>query len=194
MTPATLTTALLWTQVFLLLIIFSGIFVLRAGEARFSMFSYNPRLATTMLPFLVLGFSLTTLSILVFSQDFILLTKPIFGDVILPNINRNNAFLSVFLLDIFGTAFLIWITGGSKDSPFSATLFNLPALSIFLRETPQRFFLYTSLTVFLFILLSRKNGLSRAVLENTRHNLAFQIVSLGCLALATLVGYITRPV
>ncbi len=193
MSPTTLTTAFLITQFFLLLIVYCGILALRSGENSFSPFSNNPRPATRNLPSLVLGFALITLACLAFSQDFILLSKPAFGDVEFPALPRDDAFLVVFVLDIVGAGLLMGITGGSKDSPFSSVLFALPALAIFLRETPARFFIYTALAVILFLLFPRPNTAGNAVLENPKHILAFQLVTLGCLALSSLVGYATRP-
>ena len=99
----------------------------------------------------------------------------------------------MFLLDIIGAALLMGITGGSKDSPFSAVLFMLPALAIFLREDPSRFFFYTGLAVVLFLILRKAGDMGKAVLENPKVQLSFQVVTLGCLALSSLVGYATRP-
>jgi hypothetical protein len=193
MSPTSLTTAFLITQIFLLLIVYFGILALRYGEKTFSAFSNNPRPATRNLPSLVFGFSFVTLAPLAFSQDFVLLSQPAFGDVLFPALPRDDAFLIVFLLDIIGAGILMGFTGGAKDSPFSAVLFALPALSIFLRENPTRFFFYTGLAVVLFLIFSRSNSSGNAVLENPKHVLAFQLVTLGCLALSTLVGYATRP-
>lgn len=193
MTPASLTTALLTTQFFLLLIVYLGILALRAGEGTLSRFSENPRPATRNLPSFVFGFALVSLACIVLSQDFVLLSRPAFGNVEFPAFARSDAFLIVFLLDIVGAGLLIGTTGGSKDSPFSAVLFALPALSIFLREDPSRFFFYTGLTVVLFLLLRHPGAIGRATLENPRLQASFQTVTLGCLALSTLVGYATRP-
>jgi len=175
-------------------IVYLGILALRFGEDSFSRFSDNPRPATRNLPSLVLGFALITLACLAFSKDFVVLTKPAFGDVNFPALARDDAFLIVFLLDIVGASVLIGLTGGSKDSPFSAVLFTLPALSIFLREEPSRFFFYTGLAVILFLVLRRPGVMGKAVLENPKLQLSFQAVTLGCLALSTLVGYVTRPI
>ena len=193
MSPASLTTAFLTTQFFLLVIVYLGIVALRFGEGTFSRFSDNPRPATRNLPSLVFGFALVTLACIAFSQDFVLLSRPAFGKVEFPAFGRTDAFLIVFLLDIVGAGILVGFTGGSKDSPFSAVLFTLPALSIFLREDPIRFLFYTGLAVVLFLLLRRPGATGRAVLENPRLQLSFQVVTLGCLALSTLVGYATRP-
>lgn len=191
--PTTLTTAFLITQFFLLLIVYVGILALKYGEKSYSPFSGNPRLATRSLPSFALGFSLITLACITFSQDFVLLSKPAFGGIEFPSLSRGAAFLIVFVLDIVGSGFLMVITGGSKDSPFSAVPFALPALSIFLRESPTRFFFYTALAVAVFMFFPRASDVGKSVLENPKHIFAFQVVTLGCLALSTLVGYATRP-
>lgn len=193
MSDASLTTAFLLTQFFLILIVYLGILALRSGERRLSPFSDNPLLATKNLPSLVLAFALVTLACLAFSQDFILLSKPAFGDVEFPSLLREDGFLIVFVLDIIGAGLLMGLTGGSKDSPFAAVLFALPALAIFLREPPYRFFLYTALAVLLFLAFPRPNSAGKAILENPKHIVSFQLVTLGCLALSSLVGYATRP-
>ena len=86
-------TAFLITQFFLLLIVYLGILALRYGEGSFSRYSDNPRPATRNLPSLVLGFALVTLACLAFSQDFVVLSKPAFGDVEFPALARDDAFL-----------------------------------------------------------------------------------------------------
>ncbi len=194
MTALNLTSAFFVTQFLLLVIVFAGVLVLRAGEGSFSAFSENPRLATKHFPSFLLGFALVTLACLVFSQDFVLLSKPVFGDIEFPALSRSDAFLIVFTLNIFGAGVLMHATGGAKESPFAAVLFALPALAIFLREPPSRYFAYTGFAVVLFLAFQRPRGFGAAVLENPRHQTAFNVVTLGVLALSTLVGYVTRPV
>lgn len=193
MSPGTLTAAFLITQFVLLLIVYLGIVVLQVGERSLSRFSDNPRPATRNIPSLVLGFALITLACLAFSQDFVQLSRPVFADVTFPALARDDAFLIVFLLDIVGAGLLMGLTGGSKDSPFSAVLFALPPLSIFLREDPSRYLVYTGLAVVLFLLFRGPGAIGKAVLENPKLQFSFQVVTLGCLVLATLVGYATRP-
>jgi len=192
MSPRTLTTAFLFTQFVLLVIVYIGIIALRTGEKKYSLFSDNPRLATRNLPSLVLGFGLVTLACLAFSQGFFLLSKPILSWLEISALSRADAFLGVFILDIIGAGLLVAVTGGSKESPFAAVLFTLPALSIFLRESPTRFFIYTGLAVVLLLLFQRPRGSGRATVENPKHMLSFQLVTLGCLALISIIGYATR--
>lgn len=192
MQPVNLTMAFAVTQLFLLVIVFFGILVLRAGERKLSVYSESPRPATRTHPVLFAGFALLTLGLLIFSEEVLFYSKPVFGDVELPGIGRTNAFLFVFALDILGASFLIRITGGSKNSPFGAVLFTLPVLSIFLREPPGRFLWYTFAVAALFLLV-QVDMARRDIEENPNHRAAFSFVTLGCLALSTMVGYATRP-
>ena len=194
MSALNLTTALLITQFVLLVIVFAGILILRAGENSLSAFSDNPRPATKHFPSYLLGFALITLACVAFSQDFVLLSRPVFGDLEFPSLKQSDAFLVVFTLNIFGAGLLMHVTGGAKDSPFAAVLFALPALAIFLREPPGRYFTYTAFAVVLFLAFQKPRGLGAAVVQNPRHQAAFNVVTLGVLALSTLAGYVTRPV
>ena len=194
MSPKTLTSAFLLTQFILLLIVYVGIIALRRGEKSYSLFSDNLRLATRNLPLIVLGFGLVTLACLAFTEGFFLLSRPVLGGLDLPSFTRGDAFLAVFVLDIAGAGFLMATTGGSKESPFAAVLFTLPALSIFLRESPTRFFIYTGLSVALLLVFQRPRDSARSAVDNPKHMFAFQFVTLGCLALMSVVGYVTRPV
>ena len=193
MSAATLTTTLLFTQFVLLLIVFFGILVLRTGEQRFTSFSAEVYPITGTLSAWVFGFTMVTFACLVFSQDFVLLSQPMFGDIRVPAWSRESAFLAVFVLDILGAGLFVAATGGAKDSPFAAVLFTLPALSIFLRETPLRLGIYTGLVAMLFLVFSKPYDSRHPVLVNINYILAFRLVTLCCLALTSLVGYVTRP-
>ena len=194
MTAAVLTTALFITQLFLVVIVSVGIAILRSGERAFSSYSNELGLATSHLSYFALLFLLITFGILAFSQEFVVLSGPAFGDVVFPSIGREKSFLIIFMLDVIGAAFLIALTGGSQLSPFSALLFSLPALAIFLRESPMRFFIYTVMAAIAFYILCGDQFYRECVEMNRKKTQAFKAVSLGCLALSTLIGYITRPI
>ena len=185
-----LTNAFVLTQFSLLLIVFLGIMVLRAGETNMSALYSRP--ATRRFPFLFAGFALVTIGLLIFSEDVVLSSRPVFGDIELPSISKDTAFLVVFSVDLLGAAFLILLTGGSKDSPFSAILLVLPALAIFMREPPQRFLSYTFVAAVLFLLVQADLAW-RTIQENPYHRITFMFVTLSCLGLSTMVGYATRP-
>ena len=194
MTPINLTSAFFVTQISMLGVIFLGLLILRKGESRFSPYSDNPRLATTDLPIWLVGFALLTTSCLAFSNEFVFFSRPMFGDVPLPSLSQSAAFLAVFIANILFSGFLIFHTGGSQNSPFSAVLLLLPAVSIFLREPPLRLLTYTLLTATVFIFTTATGTHERYNNENKKQRLAFNFVTLGCLSISTLLGYATRPI
>ena len=129
--PVNVTGAIIVVQLCLLIIISLGIFLNTERVARRSkQRSYG---ATIILAV----FSLLAISM---SADFYAIWSPILGDVSLPTIARSNAFAWVFTLDIVFVFALIFWTGGTMASPFTSVLFLIPALAIFLRETPIKFF------------------------------------------------------
>lgn len=192
MTSTNLTNAFVITQFFLLVITFVGIVVLQRGENQLTRMPGTPRPASRLF-YPVFGFALLTLGVLVFTEDVLLFSKPVFGDLDFPSISKPTAFLLVFVLDLLGAAILIGVTGGSRDSPFGAILFALPALSIFLRESPTRFFGYTIGAAILFLLVQWHEEKS-IFSNNPSYKSAFTWVTLLILGLSTLVGYATRPV
>ena len=191
MTSTNLTNAFVITQFFLLVITFLGIVVLQRGENQLTHMPGTPRPASKLF-YPVFGFALLTLGVLVFSEDVLLFSKPVFGDLDFPSISKPTAFLVVFILDLLGAAILIGVTGGSRDSPFGAILFALPALSIFLRESPTRFFSYTIGAAILFILVQSDEE-TTVFSNNPSYKTSFTWVTLLVLGLSTLVGYATRP-
>lgn len=164
--------------------------VLRAGEA--SMSALYSRPATRRYPSMFAGFALVTLGLLIFSEDVVISSKPVFGDIELPSISKDSAFLVVFSADLVGAAPLIRLTGGSKDSPFSAILLVLPALAIFLREPPERFVSYAFIAAILFLLV-QADITWQTIQQNPYHRITFMCVTLSCLGLTTMVGFATRP-
>ena len=191
MTSTNLTNAFVITQFFLLVITFIGIVVLQRGENHLTRMPGTPRPASRLF-YPAFGFALLTIGILVFTEDVLLFSKPVFGDLEFPSIGRPMAFLLVFVFDLFGAAILIRVSGGSRDSPFGAILFALPALSIFLREPPTRFFGNTIGAAVLFLLVQSDD--ERGIFsENPNYKSAFTWVTLLILGLSTLVGYATRP-
>lgn len=201
MTSTNLTNAFVVTQFFLLVITFIGIAVLQRGEHQLTRMPGTPRPASRLF-YPVFGFALLTIGILVFTEDVLFFSKPVFGELEFPSVSKPIAFLLVFTLDLLGAAILILITGGSRESPFGAILFALPALSIFLREPPARFFGYTIGAAVLFLLVQSKDDRGifsenpdRGIFsENPNYTSAFAWVTLLILALSTLVGYATRPI
>lgn len=150
---------------------------------------------TTKIWPLVLGFILFSFAFLGMSQEFYAIWKPMFPGVELGTIESRTALSIIFMLDLLLLALLIHKTGGSVASPFTNALFMLPALAIFLRESPMRFVLY-ALTAFLifWVLLTPRFAPPTTTEENPNHRRSVSFVAFSCLAISMFIGYITRPV
>lgn len=140
--------------------------------------------------------AILTIIAVALSADFYQVWSPLMGDVQLPTFGRSGAFLFVFLLDIIATIMLITWTGGSRSSPFTSMLFLIPALAIFLREPPWKFLTYAGIVGIYYFFTCVDRGRHRMPLGWTADGSlqSHRVVNIGCLALAMLTGYITRPV
>jgi hypothetical protein len=194
--PVNVSGAILVVQLCLIVIFFFGTAVNFENRAR------SNRVKLYGATILLAIFSILAVAM---SADFYAIWAPILGDVTLPTIARSNAFAWVFTLDIVVTMVLVAWTGGTLESPFTAVLFLIPALAIFLRETPTKFFLYATLVGVYYYLSVGFDMRKRATYESldpfTTYSrfgntavAAHRFVNLGCLALATVIGYITRPI
>jgi hypothetical protein len=113
------------------------------------------------------------------------------GAVSFSLITWSHALLWVFALNIACTGVLVYMTGGSYKSPFTPVYFILPALAFFLRESMHRVVLYGVAIGIVFLM-----GLS--VPERDPEHLivptgAYAFVSIACLLLSVVIGYLTRP-
>lgn len=140
--------------------------------------------------------AILTIIAVVLSADFYQVWSPLMGDVQLPTFGRSGAFMFVFMLDIVATIVLITWTGGSRSSPFTSMLFLIPALAIFLREPPWKFLTYAAIAGVYYFFTCNDRGRFRMPLGWTPDGSlqSHGVVNIGCLALAMLTGYITRPV
>lgn len=187
--PASVAGAAILMQVFLLAIIFLGVGWYK--EERHSERSIKAQAFA-----LGLVLAIFTISILGISEDYYKIWGAMMGDLQLPTIGRSTAMMCVFIFDILTTFILIALTGGTRASPFTAVLFLIPSLAIFLRESPIKFLSYTVIVGLYYWLTCRASysdstRLSYGIDDGVA---AHRIVNIGCLILATLTGYITRPV
>lgn len=130
------------------------------------------------------------------SADYYPVWSPLLGDIRLPTLDRSNAFMLVFILDIGAAICLIQWTGGARASPFTSILFLIPALAIFLREPPMKFLTYAAIVSVYYYFACKDQTRSNVPMgwSEDRSLQSHRVVNLGCLALAMLTGYITRPV
>lgn len=148
---------------------------------------------------------LVALVILSLGEDFYRIWGGLLGKLVLPAIPRDYSFTAVFSLDIIFTGLLIMRTGGAKRSPFTSVLLLLPSLAIFLREPVERFLFYSIAVGLLYVVLLRKtirrpsadfdrssyDGPARQ--DEDIDDQATVWANISCLALATLIGYVSQP-
>lgn len=177
--------AALITQISLLAIMALGAMIIHFVETTSQ---YNPRYSG--LGWIILVCSLLSLFFLVYSVEFSTLWKPVFRSTEPTLLRWTTSILLMFLINIICVTILVSVTGGSRNSPFTPIYFILPALSIFLREGLSRILLYLALVSLLF-------SINMFVIDCNRDEgskkIALWVVSIACFALATYIGYITRP-
>ena len=195
MKTLTLTAAFLITQFLLVVTVYLGVLFLSWGEDGLHSFHFSKKPATSKVTRYLLGFSLLSLACLIFTEEMVSVSQPIFNNVYLPSLTKDDSFLTVFLLDIFGASALMVVSGGGKNSPFSSLLFGLPAISIFLKEPPSRFLIYTILTAIMFwVFFKPLNRYGKEIQSNSNYDLSYKVVTLLTLGVSTLIGYTTLKI
>jgi len=195
--PAALSGASIVIQVCLLTVAYVALAILgRSVGGRYVTYGSHSSLVLWLL---------LTIIVIVMGEDFYAQWGPILGEVQLPSIPRGLAFAAVFSLDIIFVTVLIYRTGGAKNSPFTSILLLLPTLAIFLREPSWRFLVYSGLVGLVYVSMLRVESIySRTATrdksfeidyrgEEKTHDWATRWTNIACLALATLIGYITQP-
>lgn len=128
-------------------------------------------------------------AVLLVSDEFYGIWGPLFKGVGINTLPTISAIGFVFVIDLLLVGYLIAITGGSRHSPFTSTLFTIPSLAIFLRLPPDMFFTYAVIASIVYLVLmfieSKPYGGS---------GVPSAFMNISCLFLAMLIGYITRPV
>jgi len=188
--PINVAGATIVIQLSILVIMFVGLFLFRRDPH-----PHAPKWRETPYALIVVLAIMSIMSI-VMTGEFYAVWSPIMGDFQLPTINRDFGFLAVFILDIIVTTVLIFLTGGVRSSPFTAILFMLPTLAIFLREPPVRFVGYSILVGLIYFFSSRyTNAVTNKNwgVEVDRELASNRWVNIACLIMSTVIGFITRP-
>lgn len=195
--PLNVTVATLVMQLGLMGLLSIAAFLLSLGEKYLLHAREDDKSARAgSLYFLILGFLLISLAVLLASEDMYSLSRSLFGGLGIGTIEARTALSLVLGLDLLLVAILVYRTGGSRESPFTPVLLALPALAIFLRESPSRFAGYACVAGIAFSVLFILRGRQEYSLAPYRllSVLTVWFVGLACLALSMFTGYITRPV
>ncbi len=195
--PTTLAGASIVIQVFLLSISFVTLKLLSK--------SYKARAAAIASYSSLVVWLLLALVVILMGEDLLSQWGPLLGKLSPPPIPRDFAFMAVFILDIIFVTVLILRTGGTKLSPFTSVMFLLPSLAIFLREPVGRFLFYSLAVGVVYVVLLRSTLKSQTTdfdrsgydapsrSDEQVDDRATIWTNITCLALATLIGYITQP-
>jgi len=140
-----------------------------------------------------------------FTEEFYIVWRPMMGDLALPTISTRFGKILVFAVN-YATVILLISFTGRRHSPLMPILFLLPTTSIFLRDPPMLTLVYGVATAIHYLLFSLQDGTSLPRFmaapapllpsrsgRNAEGYNAHRIVVLLCLAIALLIGYITRP-
>lgn len=143
----------------------------------------------------IISVLLISLAIIFVCEDFSQVWEPLFAGTSIFKIPTIAAINIVFAIDIALVAFLIRFTGGSYHSPFSQVLFLIPSLSIFLRLPATVFLAHAAIVGAIYLWFLRKKYERHTLVSDDRYiKRAIGVMSISCLAIAILVGYITKPV
>lgn len=185
--PSTIISAAVVMQLFLALIAGIGAYVVDRSERFRTRFYENP-LSRGRQAWVIVGFALSTLAVLVLSDGFAGSWRDLSGSSSFSIISWSHALLLVFFADIIWTCILVYQTSGSDRSAFTAIYFVLPSFAFFLRESPKRIILYAICVAICFSI-----GFAQSVeLDSEASRFPFWLVSILCLMLSLLVGFMTR--
>ena len=187
-TPVNITAAAMIMQFSISIIVAMAAAMLRWYEQYDSFNYFKPgRLASI---WVIIGFSLSTMGLLLFSDQLSSVWRPLFGGAGFNGLPWSLALATVFVADAVWIAIMVARSGGSMDSAFSPVWYILPPMALFLREPGGRLILYL---VVITILFSYNLYAPLNPSRQGRHKIAYWTVSIACLVLTTFIGYITRP-
>lgn len=131
-----------------------------------------------------------TFPALLLSESFSYVWGPLFQGIRLPTFGTHAAVFFVFIVNLIVVTYLIFVSGGVQDSPFTAVLFMLPALAIFLRLQAYVFLFCAAYAALAYLLVLY--WCNSELRLSAKH--ANAVVNSLCLGLTALIGFVTRPV
>jgi magnesium-transporting ATPase (P-type) len=196
--PVNIIGAALIAQFFLSIILGIGAFILYLRESAapsYRKLSSGKFINVSRFAWVVLIFFLLTVGCLVLSDEFAKLYRPLLEELRVPMLPWSIAIPIVFFLNMICVTFLVWLTDGSRESPFGPLYFIFPPLAIFLREPFDRVIDYFVFVAFMFSLTMRYsyNMRPKTSSDDDDNRLAYWVVSILSFVLVTVVGYVTRP-
>ena len=118
---------------------------------------------------------------------------PVYGASIEGVLSIHGTRLLTFLVDIFLVSIIIGKTGGWKASPFTALVFNIPAIAILLKDSAFNVTLYVVVIALAFGgFLAYSRHIGRNLNERPEDDAALWVVTILSLVLTTAIGVFTR--
>lgn len=189
MNPATIITGALLSQVLLGVLMFVAASIMRAHQSRTAIFRGEP--IQSEFSWLILTLLLVSVATLVLAHSMSSLWLGLFQNTAFSGIPDRTATLIVFLINIAITTVLVANTGGSANSPFQPIFFLIPTLAILLFESSLRVVAYAAIVSVCFTyLLVQRNPIHESHRRGAEK--AYGFVSVASLAIAVLVGLLTR--
>jgi|SRR6185437_141947 len=185
--------AALLTQLMLVVVYAIALAMLARPFASRGRFREGESFQTSFGAWVLIFLLLATFAPLLFSDAFAQLWGPLFGSKAPGGLAWTSALTLVFLCNLGVSGVLIYLTGGSATSPFQSMLFLFPPLAIFLRQPVDRIVAYGVIAGCIYAGLLFFETVAFRDRRVVRNKVATTFVATSCLAIALLVGIITRP-
>lgn len=141
-------------------------------------------------PWAVLIFlALFGLGPLILSSDVTSMGMTVFGDRNVAVFRASSAIGFALVADIIVVTILVGLSGGSRESPFTAALVMVPALAIFLWQSYVAISAYVVAVSLAVMMTSISDGYQA---RDSKSYWSFNFVNIATLTLATYISYITR--
>ena len=192
--PVNITGAAVLAQ-FLLVVVISATTAVLWGAEEFVPFYRQQRRpgSVSYVAWIILAFALASLGVLVFSDAFSEIWRPILGLQTNSVIPWSFALFLALSLDIVWVAVLVRATGGSRNSVFTSAYFLVPIFAILLREPPKRLLVYFLAVSVAFTITLPQPPAEQRLQRARGDTLAYWLLSIACFGIATMIGYLTRP-
>lgn len=189
MQSSTVIAGALLFQLLMGVILFAGVQILRGSSLRGS--SWRGERVYGNLWWELLILLLATIGVLVFTSSMSNLWGGLFRGTTFTGLSNSLSLLVVFAVDIMVTTRIVYLTGGSVESPFQPLFFFIPTVALLLHESAWRVLAYSAVLSIAFIVLL--NYSAPAASEHPRRTKqAYGFVSIAFLFLTVCVGLLTR--
>ena len=186
-----ITGVVLFAQFLIAVVMVVGASIIHIQRQYFTSFSRDPKVHLFTI---IVFFAIVSVGVLLLSADLSGVWRPFLPDGMeLEGFRSSSAITASFFADVAGITILVAVTGGCKNSPFTPLYFLLPPLAIFLKEPLSWILVYVVVISGAFVVATYR-FVSDTDTATDRSSVAFITVSILSFGIATLVGYLVRPI